>query len=112
MPFSVRPPYTRTDLTTRVFVDLAVAASLLPQSMGRRHATHAADMEEPPQRPPVIVVCAGMPETGALAKVTDREYPDLRTVVSMLRQLDSRDALSAAVLKIVAELPRPVPRQP
>jgi len=40
-------------------------------------------------------------DTGALSRLNDREYPALRSVVDVLQQLNSREALDANILRLV-----------
>ena len=84
----------------------ALAAALLPRPVVRRHAAHPARLARRRRAP--IVVLRWDPDTGALSKVTEREYPALRTVADVLLQLDSREALDANILRMVQELPVPV----
>ena len=104
VPFSVRPPFTRVDLTERAFI---VTPWLLhccrsqwfddTRAILRRWK---ADRSGAP-----IVVLRWDQETGVLSRATDREYPALRTLADVLVQLDSREALDSNILRMVEELP-------
>jgi hypothetical protein len=104
VPFSVRPPFTRVDLTTRAYI---VTPWLLHCCRGqwfddtRRilQTWHARASHAP------IVVLRWNQDTGALSRVTDREYPALRTLTEVLVDLSSREALDSNILRIVQELP-------
>ena len=75
----------------------ALAAALLPRPVARGHAPHPARLAR--AAPDPIVVLRWDPDTGQLSKVTEREYPALRTVAEVLLQLDSREALDANILR-------------
>ena len=106
MPFPMRPPFTRLDLTRRAFI---VTPWLLHCCRGQWFDDTRRMLHEWERRSGAgeVVVLRWDPKTGALARLSDREYPALRSVVSVLPQLNSREALDAAMLKIVNELPRP-----
>jgi hypothetical protein len=109
VPFSVRPPYTRVDLTEKVFIVTpwllhCCRSQWFDDTRGILRTWTARHTSAP------IVVLRWDPETGAPARISDREYPPLRSLVPVLLELNSRDALDAAMLKIVEQLP--VPKQP
>jgi len=54
-----------------------------------------------------IVVLRWDAESGALARVSDREYPALRSLIPVLLEVENGDELAAAVLRIVNELTGP-----
>ena len=62
--------------------------------------------------PGPVVVLRWDRDSGRLSRVTEREYPALRTVTEVLLQLDSREALDANILRMVEELPIRVPVDP
>jgi hypothetical protein len=101
VPFSVQPPFTRVDLTTRVFV---ISPWLLSCRRGQWFDDTRRTLQAWRSRQGGIVVLRWDPETGALARVSDREYPALRSLVPVLLEIKNRDALAAAVLRIVNEL--------
>jgi hypothetical protein len=105
VPFSVRPPFTRTDLTQRAFI---ITPWLLHCCRGQWLEDTQRILRDWHRRPGPIVVLRWDPDTGQLSKVTEREYPALRTVADVLLQLDSREALDANILRMVEELPVPV----
>ncbi len=109
MPFPVKPPYTRVDLTTRVFM---ISPWLLHccRSQWVDDTRRTLQTWEGRQTDAPVIVLHWDGTTGALSKITDREYPALRSLVPVLLQLRTRDALSAAVLKIVDDLPVPTGR--
>jgi hypothetical protein len=104
VPFSVRPPFTRVDLTTRAFI---VTPWLLHCCRGQwfddtRRILH--DWNERHGRAPIVVLRWNQ-DTGVLSRVTDREYPALRTLTDVLLELESREALDSNILRIVQQLP-------
>ena len=105
VPFSVRPPYTRVDLTRRVSI---VTPWLLHCCRGQWYDDTRrilADWDAHHGQAPIVVM-RWDPDTGALSRLSDREYPALRSVVAVLRQLNSREALDANILRLVEQLPR------
>jgi len=109
VPFSVRPPYTRTDLTERAFI---ITPWLLHCCRGQWLADTQRLLREWHAHPGPIVVLRWEQDTGRLSRVTEREYPALRTVTEVLLQLSSREALDANILRMVEELPVPVRLDP
>jgi hypothetical protein len=104
VPFSVRPPFTRVDLTERAFI---VTPWLLHCCRSRwfddtRRILHDWDARH--TRAPIVVLRWDR-ESGALSRATDREYPALRTLTEVLVQLNSRDALDSNILRMVEDLP-------
>jgi hypothetical protein len=104
VPFSVRPPFTRVDLTARAFI---VTPWLLHCCRGQWFDDTRRilrDWNARHGRAPIVVLRWNQ-ETGALSRVTDREYPALRTLAEVLVELNSREALDSNILRIVQELP-------
>jgi hypothetical protein len=105
VPFSVRPPFTRTDLDARVFV---ITPWLLHCCRGqwfddtRRILT---SWQAGPRGS--IVVLTWDQDTGDVGRISDAEYPALRDIVGVLQGMGSRDGLDAAILHIVRDLPAP-----
>jgi hypothetical protein len=105
VPFSVRPPFTRTDLTTRVFV---VTPWLLHCCRGEWFEDTRRILEAWQAGPRgSIVVLTWDQDTGDVGRISDAEYPALRDIVSVLPGMKTRDALDAAILRIVRDLPAP-----
>ena len=104
VPFSVRPPYTRVDLTTRAFI---ITPWLLHCCRGQwfddtRRILHDWDARH--ARAPIVILRWNQ-DTGALSRTTDREYPALRTLTEVLLELKSREALDSNILRLVEQLP-------
>ena len=114
VPFSVRPPYTATDLTSRAFI---VTPTLLHccrrqwlDDTRQTLRTWAAQ----PQPGPVIALYFD-PKTGAVSRRSDVEYPPLRGIVQTLVEhdqtrvaLDDIVALDRSILRVLHELVAPV----
>jgi hypothetical protein len=104
VPFSVRPPFTRVDLTSRAFI---VTPWLLHCCRGQWFEDTRRilrDWDGRHARAPIVVLRWNQ-DTGALSRVTDREYPALRTLTEVLLELKSREALDSNILRIVEQLP-------
>ncbi|MBA2303986.1 MAG: hypothetical protein H0W08_15315 [Acidobacteria bacterium] len=109
-PFMAQPPYTRTDLTQRVYI---VTPWRLHCCRGQWLAHTRRTLEEwNARRPPTpIVALAFDPRTGAVSRLTDAEYPGLRTLVPALREIDSLEALDRSLLRMLDQLvTRQLPR--
>ena len=108
VPFSVRPPFTRIDLTERAFIVTpwllhCCRSEWFADTRAILRRWHAAGGGAP------IVVLRWDQETGVLSRASDREYPALRTLADVLVQLDSREALDSNILRMVEELPGRAP---
>jgi hypothetical protein len=103
VPFNFQPPYTQTDLTQRVFIvspwRLHCCRSLWADYTRRTLAAWAARGDHPP-----IVVLFASARTGAISRLTDREYPALRSLIPVLLTMESREAMDKALLDIVERL--------
>jgi hypothetical protein len=100
----VRPPFTRVDLTTRAFI---ITPWLLHCCRGQwfddtRRILHDWDARR--ARAPIVIL-RWNEDTGALSRMTDREYPALRTLTEVLLELKSREALDSNILRLVEQLP-------
>jgi hypothetical protein len=103
VPFMAQPPYTRTDLTTRVSIVtpwrlhccrsqwLDYTRSTLEQWAGRTPPT------------PVVALYFN-PKTGAMSRLTQDEYPGLRSIVQTFVRVDTLDSLDLAILRMLDEL--------
>lgn len=111
MPFSIRPPFTRLDLTKHVFI---VTPWLLHccrvQWLGdTRRVLQGWRQSGAAGR---VLVMRWDEDTGALATIDDREYPPLRALASVLVDLTSRETLDEAIRRLVEELPERRARRP
>jgi hypothetical protein len=101
-PFSFRPPFTPVDLTERAFIVTpwllhCCRAQWFDDTRRTLREWHAGAGSGR------IAVLRWNPETGALSRITDREYPDLRTIVQLLLDFDSREALEFNMLRLVEQ---------
>ena len=97
VPHSVRPPFAATDLTRRVFVisdstDYCCNALLWDEYT----RTALRKWRDHPGNPPVVALYWN-PATGRMSRVSDRSDPQLRTLVSLLLETKSREALDSVV---------------
>lgn len=103
VPFMAQPPYTRTDISARVYIvspwRLHCCRSVWLEYTRRTLRAWAARPDHPP-----IVVLYFAPRTGDLSMLTDREYPALRSIIPVLLQTDSLDATDHAILHILEDL--------
>lgn len=100
-PFMARPPYTQTDLTAKVRI-------ITPW---RLHCCRAqwldytrARLGEWTAAPAPIVALYANPRTGAISRLTDEDYPSLRAIVTALEQIETRDALDRAIIRLLQDL--------
>jgi hypothetical protein len=111
VPFMAQPPYTRSDLTSRVFIITpwrlhCCRSQWLDHT--RKTLEHWMALPEPS---PVLALHFD-PQTGTMSRLAENEYPGLRSIVQTLLRTDSRDALDHAILRLLDELVagRPTPR--
>jgi hypothetical protein len=97
VPHAVRPPFTRSDVTKRVFVisdsfDHCCNALLwngyTRDALRRWHD----DSEHPP-----VVVLYWDPRTGRMSRVSERDDPQLRTVASLMIETRDRASLDSVI---------------
>jgi hypothetical protein len=103
VPFNFQPPYTQSDLTQRVYIvspwRLHCCRSLWADYTRRTLRAWAARGDHPP-----IVVLYASPRTGAISRLTDRDYPALRSLIPVLLTMESREAIDKAILDILERL--------
>jgi hypothetical protein len=97
VPHSVRPPFTATDLTKRIFVisdsDDHCCNALLWDEYTR---TALREWRGRRARPPVVALYWN-PSTGRMSRVSDRDDPQLGTLTSLLLETNSREALDSVI---------------
>jgi hypothetical protein len=107
LPLVARPPFAPEDLTRRVFI---VSPWLLhccrTEWLDDTHRTLRAWVDQPSRRP--IVVLHWDNVTGRLSRLTDADYPDLRTVISAMLEDDAVDSLDRLILRLTRLAARPV----
>jgi len=107
LPFAVQPPYVRTDLTQRVFIisPRALAcctAPWFPQTIAALKAWSSG------RSPDVVTVLRWDPHTGALARATSKDSPQLSALAKSLLDIHQADDLDRNLAAIVDVLPVPV----
>jgi hypothetical protein len=97
VPHSVRPPFTPTDLTRRVFVISDSSVHCCNALLWEKYTRTALEAwRQRPGRPPVVALYWN-PATGRLSRVSDRDDPQLRTLVSVLADTSSRESLDSVI---------------
>ena len=114
LPFAVRPPYTRTDLTSRAFI---VSPRALHCCSGqwfedtRRHLRNWST--GPAQHSVTLLRWSGEP--GSAGRVTSADYPDLPDIARALLTIDQPAVLEANIQRMLREMvplhATPRPRQ-
>jgi hypothetical protein len=97
IPHSVRPPFTATDLTKRIFVisdSFDHCCNALLWNEYTRSALRA--WHDRPDHPPVVALYWNS-RTGRMSRVSDRDDPQLRTLVSLLMETESRESLDSVI---------------
>ena len=108
VPFAAQPPYTATDLTHRVSIVTPRQLHCCPgRWLDHTRKTLRAWMEQ--TEPGPVLALYFDPQTGALSRRTEAEYPALRGIVKALLQNDDTEALDRSVLRVLHELVAPVP---
>jgi hypothetical protein len=97
VPYSVRPPFTATDLTKRIFVISDSADHCCDAAQWSEYTRGALrGWRDRTDRPPVVALYWN-PMTGRMSRVSDRDDPQLRTLAALLLQTDSRETLDSAI---------------
>jgi len=102
VPHALRPPFASRDLTQHLLVvsDSSLHCCDAVQWNQYTRQTLRA-WQERADRPPVVAMYWN-PETGRLTRVSDRDDPQLRTLVSLLIATDSRETLDSAIRGLLA----------
>jgi hypothetical protein len=107
LPFAVRPPFTRTDLTQRVFIISPRPLSCCrSQWFGETGELLRRWSEERKAGP--VVALRWDPDTGALARATGTDTPQLPIVTRGLLDLDRPDDLDRNLIRMIEVLPEGV----
>jgi hypothetical protein len=102
MPFAARPPYTRTDLTTRAFI---VVPRVLHCCRGHQWETETRNALRRWQRQPdASIVALFVNDAGEVRRLTSSDDPDLAILVRTLRGTGSGDDLDGAIVDILRKL--------
>ena len=109
MPLVARPPFAPEDLTRRVYI---VSPWLLhccrTEWLGDTHQTLRAWSDQPAPGP--IVVLHWDSVTGRMSRLTDAEYPDLRTAIPVLLEENTVDYLDRLIVRLTNLAHAPVER--
>jgi len=97
VPYSVRPPFTATDLTKRIFVISDSADHCCAAGQWSDYTRGALrGWRDRTDRPPVVALYWN-PMTGKMSRVSDGDDPQLRTLAALLLETDSRETLDSAI---------------
>lgn len=106
IPFVLRPPYQTWDLTTKVRV---VAPWQLYCCGAQQWGDYAREQMRAwmssSSRAPIVALNFD-PRTGAVSRVTDAEQPELATLVPVLLQTDTPEAMDLALVKMMEKFVR------
>ena len=96
-PFMLGPPFAPAGLVDRV----RLVTPWRLHCCGREHwnvytRLRIQGWTEAASRPPIVAVRFA-PETGAVSRLTDAEYPELRTIVPMLLETANADSLDRVI---------------
>jgi hypothetical protein len=104
LPYALRPPFTREDLTRRVSVVSHSSIHCCPAYLWEAYTRAAVRAwSANPTRPPVIALRWDM-DTGELFRLRDSEDPFLRTAVLLLLETKDVAALDHVILDISNKL--------
>jgi hypothetical protein len=104
LPHALRPPFTAEDIPSRVSVISPSAIHCCPASQWEAYTRAAMrGWASNPDRPWVIALHWD-PDTGELSRVSDREDPFLRSVVSLLQETKDVESLDNRMLEIMRKL--------
>jgi hypothetical protein len=97
VPLALRPPFTRTDLTRRVLVVSDSSLHCCPVGHWNEYTRQALQAwhGRADQTPVVAMYWDG--RTGRLSRVADKDDPQLRTLISLILETDSRETLDSAI---------------
>jgi hypothetical protein len=97
VPLALRPPFTRTDLTRRVLVVSDSSLHCCPVSHWNEYTRQALQAwHGRAERAPVVAMYWDG-RTGRLSRVSDNDDPQLRTLISLIVETDSRETLDSAI---------------
>jgi hypothetical protein len=97
VPHAFKPPFTSTDLTERVSVISDSSLHCCAANQWNEYTRSALQAwAANPARPPVVAMHWD-PRTLRRSRVSDRDDPQLRTVMTQLIQTDSRATLDSAI---------------
>jgi hypothetical protein len=107
LPFAVQPPFTRSDLTERLFI---VSPRLLHCCRGQwfRDTKRTLQAWAAGPSPELVVVMRWDEETGAVSRAEGADLPAILLVSKALPLIDDPDALDMNIRRVIDQLtPRP-----
>jgi hypothetical protein len=97
VPHSVRPPFTPSDLTMRLFVISDSFDHCCDAALWNRYTRDALRRwHDDASRPPVVVLYWDA-RTGRMSRVSERDDPQLRTIASLLIETPDRASLDSVI---------------
>ena len=104
MPHALRPPFTASDLTTRLRVVTHSSIHCCPAHLWEPHTRGLlqAWIDDPSQPP--VVVAHWDAATGVLSRVDDAAEPFMRSLPSLLAETRDVASLDAMLLAVVGKL--------
>jgi hypothetical protein len=97
VPLALRPPFTRTDLTRRVLVVSDSSLHCCPVSHWNEHTREMLRGWHGRADRASVVAMYWDGRTGRLSRVSDTDDPQLRTLISLIVETDSRETLDSAI---------------
>jgi len=105
LPFAAQPPFARTDISRRVRI---VSTMRLHCCRGQWNAYTRETLKTwanaSPDARPMLVALHWDADTGRLSKLTDREEPVLRAMISLLLETPDADTLDARLQETLDRL--------
>ena len=103
VPFVARPPYTRADLTKRAFLVSPWLLHCCRSQWWDDTRKTLGTWSDRPDHPPIVVLQWNS-HNGAMSRLADQDYPDLRTLIGILMQTDTLEALDRGILRVTDQL--------
>jgi hypothetical protein len=103
LPFAAQPPFTRTDLTRRVRIVSPMLLHCCRAQWDAHTRQRLTAWTNAPDRPQLVALHWDA-ATGRLSKLTDREEPVLRAMITLLLETPTADALDARLHELLDKL--------
>jgi hypothetical protein len=97
VPLALRPPFTHADLTRRVLVVTDSSLHCCPVSHWNEYTRQALQAWHGRADRAPIVAMYWDGRTGRLSRVADADDPQLRTLIALIVETDSRETLDSAI---------------